>query len=176
MCSPPNLRISSDFARSSIHWLKWAVILGLILGPYYLEAQFGGQKSFQFLNLPTTTRVAALGGVNVSSYQDAQMFMSNPGLLDTTNLGHAGLTYQSLVADINYGTLTYVHEFNMSGVWGFGVQYLDYGDFRGFDPSGAPTGTFSGSEFALVIGYAQTSGSNSIRCGHQVYEFGLGRI
>ena len=86
------------------------------------------------------------------------MFLSNPGLLDSANLGHVGLTYQSLVADIDYGTLTYIHKFNHSGIWGFGVQYLNYGEFQGFDPSGSPTGTFRGSEFALVVAYAKPVG------------------
>ena len=122
-------------AGSLINLLKPGISLLMLLFSFSALAQFGGQRSFQFLNLPQTARVAALGGANVSSWdQDAQMFLSNPGLLDSTTLGHAGLTYQSLVADISYGTLTYVHEFGIPGTWGFGVQYLNYGDFQGFDP------------------------------------------
>ena len=138
--------------------LKLVLFLWL-LSVSHAMAQFGGQRSFQFLNLPTTARVAGLGGVNVSNWdQDAQMFLSNPGLMDSASIGHAGLTYQSLVADISYGTLTYIHKFPTPGVWGLGVQYLNYGDFQGFDPSGAPTSDFSGSEVAFVVAYARPLG------------------
>ncbi len=140
-------------------WLKLGIWIWIILNPYQMEAQFGGRRSFQFLNLPSTARSASLGGVNVSSWdQDAQMFLSNPALLDTLLDGHVGLTYQSLVADISYGTLTYVYKSKIPGVWGIGVQYLNYGDFQGFDPTGAPTGSFSGSEFALMLAYARPLG------------------
>lgn len=146
-------------AESLIYWLKPGISFLMLFFPTLVVAQFGGQRSFQFLNLPNTARVSALGGVNVSNWdQDAQMFLSNPGLLDSMTVGHAALTYQSLVADINYGTLTYIHEFEVPGTWGFGVQYLNYGDFQGFDPSGTSTGDFSGSETAFVLAYARPLG------------------
>ena len=45
---------------------------------------------------------------------------------------HLGLTYQSLVADISYGTLTYVRNLNTCPEpGGLGVRYLNYGDFQG---------------------------------------------
>jgi hypothetical protein len=140
-------------------WSKLCIWMWMIFGADQMDAQFGGQRSFQFLNLPSTARSASLGGVNVSSWdQDVQMFLSNPALLDSMVDRHAGLTYQSLVADISYGTLTYVHDFETPGIWGVGIQYLNYGDFQGFDPSGTPTGSFNGSEFVLLLAYARPLG------------------
>ena len=145
-------------AAGSNRWIGLVIFTWTFFNTIPMEAQFGGTKSFQFLNLPTTARTASLGGVNVSSWdEDGQMFLSNPALLDSTLDKHAGLTYQSLVADITYGTLTYVHD-DDTNLWGFGVQYLNYGDFQGFDPSGAPTGDFSGSEFALMLAYSRPLG------------------
>jgi len=139
--------------------IKLGLWFGMVLISNQLEAQFGGRKSFQFINLPTNARVAALGGVNVSAWdQDVQMYLSNPALLDSLTDHHAGITYQSLVADINYGTLSYVQQFREPGIWGFGIQYLSYGDFQGFDPAGIPTGSFTGSEFMVVAAYARPLG------------------
>lgn len=124
-----------------------------------VQAQFGGQRSFQFLNLPATARTAALGGVNVSSFDgDVQMFLSNPALMDSTLDHKAAVTYQSLVADLNYGSISYVRDITTPGIWGAAIQYLNYGEFQGFDASGSPTGTFRGSEFALTVGYARPLG------------------
>ena len=137
--------------------LLWA--FGLMLVAVPVQAQFGGQRSFQFLNLPPTARVAALGAVNVSSGEgDAQMFLSNPALLDSALHHHAALTYQSLVADLNYGSLSYIRDLKGPGIWGWSLQYLNYGEFQGFDPSGTPTGTFGGSELAFTAGYARPLG------------------
>lgn len=149
------------FGKIPLVKLIWA--FGLMVATSPLQAQFAGQRSFQFLNLPPTARVAALGAVNVSSGAgDVQMFLSNPALLDSTLHHHAALTYQSLVADLNYGSASYVRDLKDPGVWGWSLQYLDYGEFQGFDPSGAPTGTFRGSEVAFTVGYARPLGPFSM--------------
>lgn len=150
------------------------VVIWMILSPCPVRAQLGGKKSFQFLNLPSTARTAALGGVNVSSWdEDAQMFLSNPALLDSMTNKHAGLTYQLLVADISYGTVTYVFDFGTPGTWGVGIQYLNYGDFQGFDPSGQPAGDFSGSEFALTMAYARPLGPVQLGADLKIVNSGL---
>ncbi len=154
--------------------MKLGIWLWMFFITYQMEAQFGGQRSFQFLNLPSTARSASLGGVNVSSWdQDAQMFLSNPALLDTMVDRHVGLTYQSLVADISYGTLTYVYNFETPGIWGVGVQYLNYGNFQGYDPSGNPTGSFSGSEFVLMLAYARPVGPIQLGADLKIMNSGL---
>ena len=154
--------------------LSLGLCFGLFLTTNQLEAQFGGRKSFQFVNLPPTARVAALGGVNVTGWdQDVQMFLSNPALLDSLTDHHTGLTYQSLVADISYGTLSYVRDFSETGTWGFGIQYLNYGDFQGFDPTGTPTGDFRGSEFMAVVAYARPLGPIQLGADLKIVHSGL---
>ena len=153
---------------------KLGLMAWMFASTFTVQAQFGGQRSFQFLNLPVTARVSALGGVNVSNWdQDAQMFLANPALLDSSTHRHASITYQSLVADISYGTLGYVHDFEGEGVWGLGIMYLDYGEFQGFDPSGAPVGTFSGSDFAFVVGYARPLGPVQLGLNFKLMNSGL---
>ncbi|MDX5347641.1 MAG: hypothetical protein LPJ89_07920, partial [Hymenobacteraceae bacterium] len=47
------------------------------------NAQIGGKQTFRFLSVPTNAKVAAIGGVNVSSMdQDVNMLASNPALLN----------------------------------------------------------------------------------------------
>ena len=154
--------------------LSLGLCFGFLLMTNQLEAQLGGRKSFQFVNLPPTARAAALGGVNVTGWdQDVQMFLSNPALLDSLTDHHMGLTYQSLVADISYGTLSYVRDFSKKGIWGFGIQYLNYGDFQGFDPAGTPTGDFKGSEFMAVAAFAKPLGPIQLGADLKIVHSGL---
>ncbi len=124
-----------------------------------LQAQFGGQQSFQFLNLPVTAKSAALGGVLVTSPEaEVQLFAHNPALIDSSLHHHVGLSYQSLVADIGYGSFSYVRNLGTVGTWGASIQFLDYGEFQGFDASGTPTGTFNGSDIAIAVTHARPLG------------------
>ncbi|MGI9542663.1 MAG: type IX secretion system protein PorQ [Cyclobacteriaceae bacterium] len=141
---------------------KSAVFCLFLLGLQFCNpvwAQVGGQKSLNFLNLPTNARTAALGGVLVSASEfDGNLFLSNPALLDSSMTQHASLNYLSYFADINYGTLTYIKYLPKYGTWGVGFQYLNYGKFDSYDPSGAPLGEFRSSDFAITIGHSHNVG------------------
>lgn len=116
-------------------------------------AQIGGKSSFEFINVPANARLAALGGVNVSlADRDVNFFLSNPALVGDTLSGIASANYQFYVADIGYATFGYAHKFKKLGVLTFGLQHMGYGVIQGYDASGSPTGEFSSSETALVVG------------------------
>ncbi len=120
-------------------------------------AQIGGQRSFEFLHLPTQARQIALGGVNVSSYHnDVGMFMANPALLsDSTDLD-VGFHFYSFYAGANQSTLALSHTFDKWGTWAFGVQYLNYGTIEGYDATGQPTQTFRAADYALMLAHAHS--------------------
>ena len=63
-------------------------------------AQLGGQRSFEFLNVPGNARLAGLGGVNVSlNDKDPNFFWSNPALVSDSLSGYASAGYQFFVAE-----------------------------------------------------------------------------
>lgn len=143
---------------------KLGLIAFLLIITGFSYAQIGGKKVFEFLNLPTTARAAALGGVVVSATEnDAAMFLSNPALLNPDNDQFLSVSYMGFYADIKYSTLTYAHTFKKIGTVGFGVQRMGYGEFESYDASGNPTGQFDAGETAFTI-------SNS----HQVGPFTMG--
>lgn len=132
---------------SKLYWLQL-----VFLYSYAAEAQIGGKRSFEFLNIPVNARQASLGGVNVSlADRDVNFFNSNPSLSGDTLEGWASVSYQFYVADIHHSFLSYGHRFTNGGTIRFGVQHLDYGTMQGYDPSGMETYEFTGSETALVI-------------------------
>lgn len=126
-------------------------IIGLFLSGT-VAAQFGGKKSYQFLSLPPSARLAALGGVNVSlADRDVNFFFSNPALVSDSLSGVASAGYTFYVADIGQSVFAYSHDFKKLGAVSFGVQHLGYGTITGYDDTGLETGSYSSAETALVI-------------------------
>lgn len=123
------------------------------------QAQTTGGRSFMFLHAPINARVAGMGGVNVSNYQqDVSMFLANPALLtDSTHL-QAGLHYATWPTGMRQGTAAFTHSAPNGGAWGVGVQFQHYGLLEGYDPTGQPTGTFSASDVALSVARSVSSG------------------
>jgi len=118
-----------------------------------LFAQLGGRNSFEFVNVPSNARLAALGGVNVSlTDRDVNFFLANPALTGDTLAGFASANYQFYFADIGNASFTYAHNTKRVGMFAFGVQHLGYGAIKSYDATGQEIGDFNAAETALVIG------------------------
>lgn len=127
-------------------------------------AQLGGQRSFEFLNVPGNARLAGLGGVNVSlSNKDLNFIWSNPALVSDSLSGYASAGYQFFVADIGQASFAYAHKFKSLGTISFGVQHINYGEISGYDPSGMELGSYKSGETAILISKS-----------HQVSNFRMG--
>lgn len=127
-------------------------------------AQWGGQRSFDFLNVPGNARLSGLGGVNVSlADRDVNFFFSNPALVSDSLAGFASAGYQFYVADIGQAAFAYAHKFKTIGTISFGVHHMSYGEITGYDASGLEIGSFKSGETALVISKS-----------HQVSNFRVG--
>ncbi len=137
--------------------------LGILLC-YNAQAQLGGRKSFEFLNVAPHARLAALGGINVSlADKDINFLFSNPALVGDTLAGFASASYAFYVADIGQSAFAYSHNFRKIGVLSFGVQHMSYGEIDGYDLTGSEIGSFKSGETAIVISKS-----------HQVSNFRLG--
>jgi hypothetical protein len=129
----------------------------LVLLSHGMYAQFGGQSSYGFLNLPSNARLAALGGVNVSlANKDVNFLFSNPALAGDSLSGFASAGYQFFVADIGQASFAYAPSFKKIGTLSFGVQHMSYGEITGYDATGLETGSFKSGETALVISKSHT--------------------
>lgn len=138
-------------------------ILGVLLSMEGFS-QLAGQKSFEFLNIPAHSRLAAMGGVNVSlSNRDINFLFSNPALVSDSLAGMASVGYTFYVADIGQTSFAYAHRFKKVGTLSFGVQQINYGEIVGYDVTGAALGSFKSGETALVISKS-----------HQVSNFRIG--
>ncbi len=144
----------------------------LILFVFSLEAwsQIGGQNTYQFLNLPVSPRHAALGGKNVTlNNYDPSSALNNPALINYRMDNQLAVNYMNFVGDINYGTASYAYLFDRrTQVLQAGITYINYGSFDGFDENANPTGSFTGNEAALSVGYSRQLGRSDFYLGANV--------
>ena len=123
-------------------------------------AQIAGKKSFQFLNIPVSARMAATGGVNVSlPDSDVNFFYSNPSLNGDTLAGVGSVNYQFYVGDISHSGFTYAGNLPYVGFLTIGVQHMGYGTITSYDDLGQIIGDFTAQETALVIGKVHQIGN-----------------
>ncbi|MGC9332361.1 MAG: type IX secretion system protein PorQ [Bacteroidales bacterium] len=120
------------------------------------NAQVGGDNTYAFLELPNSARVAALGGTNISLFDDdLNMAYYNPALLNKNMHQHVALNYSNYIADINYGYASYAHHIDGIGTFAAGMYYLNYGEFIRADETGIINGNFYADEYALNLYYAR---------------------
>lgn len=119
-------------------------------------AQIGGKHTYQFLNLVSSPKQAALGGKNITGYTyDPTSALYNPSTINEEMGNQLSLNYVSYLGDINYGTAAYAFKISPKlGVFQTGVTYINYGSFDGYDEFGNETGSFTGNEVALSVGYS----------------------
>jgi hypothetical protein len=135
---------------------KNQLYLILILFCSVAYGQVGGQSVYQFLNLVTSPRQAALGGKTITIYDnDVNQANFNPATINSEMDNHLALNYGSYFGEVTYGTASYAYTFDRHlQTFQAGVNYVNYGKFQGTDETGNPTSDFTGSEIALSFGYS----------------------
>ncbi|MFS4481775.1 type IX secretion system protein PorQ [Hyunsoonleella sp. 2307UL5-6] len=130
-------------------------------------AQVGGETTYQFLNLVSSPRQAALGGkVFTNVDYDVTQALFNPATINVEMDNQLALNYSSYLGGISFGTASYAYTIDRrtQTIHG-GITYINYGSFDGYDENGVSTGEFTGSETALSVGYA-------LQIGYSDFYFG----
>lgn len=130
-------------------FVSFLTVFGLAMS--VVRAQEVGE--YGFLELPVSAHVSALGGTSISVVEpEAALADQNPALLCPEMARQLNLSYMNYISDINLGYASFTGEFRYEGAWQFGVRYVNYGDFDGYDESGVPTGTFGAKDIAFQGG------------------------
>jgi hypothetical protein len=127
-------------------------IFGLFMQMNY--AQIGGKSAYEFLNLPSSPRLTALGGHLIGVMdEDISLTLSNPASLNVKMHNRLAFTHNFHFADIQNGYVGYGRHINK---WNLnthaGVQYINYGDFNYADYLGNKQDQFSVRETAFIVG------------------------
>lgn len=133
-------------------------------------AQLGGESTYQFLNLVSSPRQAALGGKVITNVDyDVTQGLYNPAAINVEMDNQLAMNYSSYLGGIGYGTAAYAYTWDRrTQTIHAGVTYINYGDFDGYDENGQPTGSFTGNEAALSVGYARQVGYSDFYIGGNI--------
>ncbi|MGV3459925.1 MAG: type IX secretion system protein PorQ [Flavobacterium sp.] len=135
---------------------KNRLLLLLLFTTALSYSQIGGRYTYQFLNLVTSPRQAALGGKLVTLYDyDVNQAIFNPATINPEMDNHLSVNYGNYYGEVTYGTAAYAYTYDRHvQTLHMGVNYVNYGTFEGRNELGELTGDFTGSEIAVSFGYA----------------------
>ena len=121
------------------------------------------QQGFHFLNLPNSSRAAALGGSAVSSNDhDIAMGYHNPAILGDSTLGDIYIMYHPYLAGINRMSTIAQFSAGKLGPLTAGILFTDYGTFDETDELGTVIGRFKAQDYIFHMGKSHRLGPFSL--------------
>ncbi|MCE3229274.1 MAG: hypothetical protein K0S32_3825 [Bacteroidetes bacterium] len=113
-----------------------------------------------------TARAAALGGNSMGIWgNDVNLVFSNPAALNASMSKQATLNYCNYVGDLNFGYAAYAHHLPKYGTIGGGIQFFDYGKFKGYDEFGQETNNFKANDYSINLNYSRPFEDTSFQIG-----------
>ena len=108
------------------------------------------QTAYNFLRLPVSAHVAALGGNNITiTDDDPTMIFHNPAMLGGVSDKSLNLNYMTYMEGIMVGSASFVRAWGDRGTWGVSASYMDYGSMRQTTADNIQTGEFSAKDIML---------------------------
>ena len=118
------------------------------------EAQ-ESQTVYNFLRLPVSAHVAALGGDNTTlAEDDATLIFHNPALINNVTDRTLNLNFMTYMEGAATGSASFVRAAGEYGTWGVTGQYMNYGTMKEMTASGQQTGEFSAKDIAVGGSFA----------------------
>jgi hypothetical protein len=113
----------------------------------------GGSSTFNFLKLPNTPQLTALGGVNVSQISnDVGMAFYNPALLQSSMHTQMNTVFNIFYADIKtYHLSLGYHNAELKTNFLWGLQYFSYGSLQETDASGNIFGSLRPVDWVMQV-------------------------
>ena len=128
-----------------------------------LKAQ-ESETAYNFLRLPVSAHVAALGGENITiSDDDVTVIFHNPALINGVADRTIGLNYMTYMEGAKTASAAFIRGVGDRGTWGAIGQYMDYGTIRQTAADGTSQGEFSARDIAIggSFAYALTETLNA---------------
>lgn len=111
--------------------------------------------SYNFLNIPSSTLLYGLGGVNISSVtDDINTIDQNPALLGPEYDMQLGVNYMRYIGDANFAGVKFGNRATDRSAWAVGLQYYGYGSITETDETGNINGSFSPKDLNINGSYA----------------------
>jgi len=113
------------------------------------------QTDYNFLRLPVSAHVAALGGENVTlPDDDASMIFHNPALISNVSDRTLDLNVMTYMSGSTTASASFVKAVKEKGTWGVMAQYMDYGEMKETTADNIQTGTFHARDICIGGSFA----------------------
>lgn len=134
---------------------------------HHTDAQ-ENQTAYNFLRLPVSAHVAALGGENITlTDDDATVIFHNPALINGVSDRTINLNYMTYMEGAKTASAAFVKGAGDRATWGAIAQYMDYGTMKQTTADNQQLGTFSardivvGGSFAYALTNSISGGINA---------------
>ena len=126
----------------------------LLLSVLTTKAQ-ESQTAYNFLRLPFSAHVAALGGDNTTLIEDdPTLIFHNPALINNVTDRTMNLNLMTYMKGATTASASYMQAAGERGTWGVIGQYMGYGSMKETTASGQQTGEFSAKDIAVGGSFA----------------------
>jgi len=113
------------------------------------------QTAYNFLRLPVSAHVSALGGENITlTTDDATLIFHNPALINFVSDKTINLNYMSYMQGVMTASAAFVKGAGERASWGVTGQYMDYGKIKQTTIDNTEVGTFSARDICIGATYA----------------------
>ena len=115
---------------------------------------------YNFLRLPISAHVAALGGENTTiDDDDASLVYHNPALINNVSDRTLGLNMMTYMEGSVTASASYVRAAGERASWGVAGQFMNYGTIKETNVYGEQTGDFQAKDISIggTFGYALTN-------------------
>lgn len=137
--------------------LKFFFLL-IVSCPFASFAQtLGGESAYNFLKLPASPLLAAMGGVNVSyRTNEVSLTTNNPSLLHPELSQQINVSFNAFLAATKaYSFAGAFHSEKLNTTFGGHVQYIDYGSLPATDAAGNVMGAFRPVDYVVQASAAK---------------------
>jgi hypothetical protein len=137
--------------------MKYSIVVFII----FLIAKLGYSQDditavYKFLTIPSSAYEASLGGSPIASPDsNINMLTVNPALLNPGLDQQIGINYNNVQPGVSLGLVSWGYDMKALGFLAVGIQYLNYGNMDRYDEFGNSQGTFSGGDYAFIVGWSQ---------------------
>ncbi|MBR1448011.1 MAG: type IX secretion system protein PorQ [Prevotella sp.] len=128
---------------------KHVITLLLLLLVLSARAQ-DSEDVFNFLRLPASAHVAALGGDNITiADDDAALVFHNPALINMVTDRTLNLNMMTYMEGSVTASASFTRAVGERGTWGVQGRFINYGEMKETTATGEQTGTFGARDIAL---------------------------
>lgn len=125
------------------------IAITLTFAPISIGAQ-ESKTAYNFLRLPVSAHVAAVGGENISlAEDDATMIFHNPSLISGVSDKSINLNYMTFMEGAKNVSASFIKLAGERSSWGISAQLMDYGKIKQTNVYNENLGDFSARDIAI---------------------------